>query len=161
MNSGPAGFPGLVVRRMTANDLDAVVAIAASLEEAPHWNEPAYLTAIHQESTPKRIALVAEEPDTGKIAGFLIASLLGPESELETIGVALEDQRRGIGGALITALLDEAKSAEVLHVLLEVRESNRKAIDFYRSRGWRESGRRSHYYTDPEEDAVLMSLRLA
>ena len=45
-------------------------------------------------------------------------------------------------------------------VLLEVRASNQRALDFYRSLGWEETGRRPRYYADPEEDAVLMGLKL-
>jgi len=41
-----------------------------------------------------------------------------------------------------------------------VRASNQNALGFYRSFGFSESGRRSRYYADPEEDAVLMSLKL-
>jgi ribosomal-protein-alanine N-acetyltransferase len=151
----------LVVRRMTADDLAAVMAIAAYLKEAPHWPQSTYLTAINHGATPQRIALVAEEVHTARIAGFVVASMIGPESELETIAVALQDQRRGIGGQLVAALLDELKAASVRQLLLEVRESNHRALDFYRSRGWHESGRRRHYYADPEEDAVLMALDLA
>jgi ribosomal protein S18 acetylase RimI-like enzyme len=48
----------------------------------------------------------------------------------------------------------------VREVLLEVRASNQRARDFYRSLGWNETGIRPRYYADPEEDAVLMSLKL-
>jgi ribosomal protein S18 acetylase RimI-like enzyme len=154
----------IVVRRMAAADLPGVMDIAESLKEAPHWPRSAYLSAIGQESAPRRIALVAEEFETGRIAGFAIAILLGPEAELETIAVPLEWQRRGIGGRLVAALLHELKvelkSGGACLVLLEVRESNQKALAFYRSRGWRETGRRPRYYADPEEDAVLMTLDL-
>jgi len=150
-----------VVRRMTSRDRSAVVAIAASLKDVPQWPQMFYLTAINHGSNPERIALIAEERDTGKIAAFAVASLLAPESELETIAVASEYQRRGIGGRLIAEILDKLKAANVLQFHLEVRESNHNALAFYRSRGWRETGRRPRYYAEPEEDAVLMTLDLA
>jgi ribosomal-protein-alanine N-acetyltransferase len=46
-------------------------------------------------------------------------------------------------------------------VLLEVRASNEGARALYRGAGFTEDGLRRRYYSDPEEDAVLMSLNLA
>ncbi len=43
---------------------------------------------------------------------------------------------------------------------LEVRASNRAAIGLYNSFGFNESGRRQRYYSDPIEDAVLMTCDL-
>jgi ribosomal-protein-alanine N-acetyltransferase len=57
-------------------------------------------------------------------------------------------------------MAEELRVAGVREVLLEVRSSNQRALGFYRSLGWSETGRRPRYYADPEEDAVLMSLKL-
>jgi ribosomal-protein-alanine N-acetyltransferase len=54
-------------------------------------------------------------------------------------------------------MVEELKAAGASEFILEVRASNEQARGFYRSLGWRENGRRPRYYTDPEEDAVLMS----
>jgi ribosomal protein S18 acetylase RimI-like enzyme len=181
------------IRRMTPPDLDQVVELAKSLNEAPHWPLAAYLTALDTEGTPQRIALVAEEVAdlgpphgcnahvdlavpageaeieglqtqlstvAGPIAGFAIATLLPPQAELETIAVALKSQRRGVGRQLFAALAAELQRAQILEVILEARVSNRAALGLYRSLGFRESGRRVRYYSDPIEDAVLMELRI-
>jgi ribosomal-protein-alanine N-acetyltransferase len=86
--------------------------------------------------------------------------VLPPQAELETISVLAREQRRGIGRRLFFALVDELRAVGVSEFILEVRTSNRTALGFYRSLGWREAGRRPRYYADPEEDAVLMSLGL-
>ena len=151
---------GLLVRRMRAADLEQVMAIAASLKDAPQWPRAAYVSALDKDSTPRRIALVAEEPDGSAVTGFAIASFLPPQAELETIAVLAADQRRGIGRKLFSFLVDELRAASASEFLLEVRASNQKALGFYRSLGWIEAGRRPRYYADPEEDAVLMSLGL-
>jgi ribosomal-protein-alanine N-acetyltransferase len=101
-----------------------------------------------------------DEVGSGLVVGFLIARLLAPEAELETIGVATEGQRRGTGRRLLGAMVEELREAGVHEAILEVRASNQAALRFYRELGWRETGRRQRYYADPEEDAVLMSLRL-
>ena len=128
--------------------------------EAPNWNTSAYVAAIDPENTPRRIALVAVDPGNGTLAGFLVASLLAPEAELETIAVAAKDQRRGVGSWLMNELLEELRTEQINRLNLEVRASNRAALGFYAALGFEETGRRPRYYADPEEDAVLMVLRL-
>jgi ribosomal-protein-alanine N-acetyltransferase len=100
------------------------------------------------------------ELEGGLVLGFLIASLLPPQAELETIAVAAEGQRRGVGENLFWAMVDDLKAEGASEAMLEVRASNLRAIGFYRVLGWSETGRRPRYYADPEEDAVLMGLRL-
>jgi ribosomal-protein-alanine acetyltransferase len=146
------------VRRMRQQDLDSVMAIAHSLEGVPQWPRVAYVTALNPQSMPRRIALVAEV--TGALVGFIVAGLLLPQAELETIAVSAEAQRQGIGGKLLSAMIEEMKAAAASEFILEVRASNDGAIALYRSLGWRENGRRPRYYADPEEDAVLMSREL-
>ena len=82
-------------------------------------------------------------------------------AELETIAVAPESQRQGLGKSLFQALAAELKAAGVGELQLEVRASNRPAQSFYRALGFVETGRRKAYYADPIEDAVLMGLRFA
>jgi ribosomal-protein-alanine N-acetyltransferase len=183
-----AGADEIQIRRMSVADIDRVFMIAWSRKHAPKWTKTAYLSAVNRDAAPRRIALVAEDPgeghgtllvdwkapdfveppDTtaegeaksGRVVGFAIASLVPPQAELETIVIAAAEQRRGIGRKLMTAMGEELSAAAVSEGLLEVRASNEKALGFYRSTGWRETGRRPRYYAEPEEDAVLMSLAL-
>jgi len=146
------------VRRMGAADLDRVMGIAGSLEEAPQWAASAYAAAIDSEHIPRRIALVAADLARDTIAGFLIAGTVSPGAELETIAVAAEAQRSGVGGLLLRALVKELRAERVTELTLEVRASNGAALAFYQAQGFKENGRRRCYYADPEEDAVLMRL---
>lgn len=148
------------IRPMTPPDLDRVTEIAQSLRDAPHWPRGVYQAALNSESTPRRIALVAEESQGGPVAGFAVACLIGPEAELESIAVSAGSQRRGLARRLFAALAGELRRTQAAEVYLEVRASNGPALGFYRSLGFEETGRRGRYYRDPEEDAVLMRLRL-
>jgi ribosomal-protein-alanine N-acetyltransferase len=154
-----ADAAGMQIRRMCEADLDQVIAIAASLRDVPHWPRAPYVSALDPGATPRRIALMAESPGEGAALGFAVVCLLPPQSELETIAVAAAEQRQGVGRKLISALREELEAAGVREVFLEVRASNQRAIGFYRSLGWNETGRRPRYYADPEEDAVLMNLK--
>ncbi len=148
------------VRRMTEADLDRVIEIEQRLTAAPHWPRSAYLAALDPRATPLRIALVAEESGLGAVAGFVVASLLPPQAELESIAVDLELQRSGLARRLLSALAAELRTAGVMELILEVRASNQPALGFYERSGFVKAGRRPRYYIDPVEDAVLMRLRL-
>ena len=160
----------LRVRPMETPDIRRVMEIGERLIHAPHWPIAAYEAALNPRSEPRRVALVAEElePDASKskamasaaVVGFVVASLIGEEAELESIAVAAEAQRRGIGGQLLDHLLVELRSGSATRVNLEVRASNGLALGLYRRHGFGETGRRIGYYADPVEDAVLMALDL-
>ena len=147
------------VRRMTPADLGRVMEIAQSLKEAPHWPCSAYETALNAQAMPQRIALVAEGVESG-VVGFAVASVVPLQAELETIAVAAEGQRRGVGRNLFAVLVGELAIAHAEELFLEVRASNRAALALYLSLGFKETGRRSRYYIDPVEDALLLALRL-
>jgi len=148
------------IRPMAASDLDRVLEIALSMPEAPHWPRAAYLRALDPESSPRRISLVAESLAAGKVAGFAVASIVAGQAELESIVVASDAQRRGLGRRIFSTLIHELKKTGAELLVLEVRDSNAAALAFYRSLGFAETGRRSRYYIDPVEDAVLMVLQL-
>jgi len=148
------------IRPLAASDLDRVLKIALSMPEAPHWPRAAYLRALDPESSPRRISLVAESLAAGKVAGFAVASIVAGQAELESIVVASDAQRRGLGRRIFSTLIHELKKTGAELLVLEVRDSNAAALAFYRSLGFAETGRRSRYYIDPVEDAVLMVLQL-
>jgi [ribosomal protein S18]-alanine N-acetyltransferase len=158
MNDPPSEFR---IRPMAAGDVDHVLEIAGNLPQAPQWPRTAYVRALDSESSPYRISLVAEGLMAGKVIGFAIASLLAGEAELESIVVAADAQRRGLGRQTFRALILELKKAGAERLTLEVRASNVPARALYRSLGLIETGRRPRYYVDPVEDAVLMALRLS
>lgn len=147
------------IRPMCAADVEEVVALAASLKDAPHWVRATYLKALDPASSPRRIALVAAAK-TGSVVGFAVASVTGGEAELETIAVAAPSQRQGVGRQLLAAMAQELRLAGVQEVRLEVRAWNLPALELYRAMGFTETGRRPRYYADPVEDAVLMDLHL-
>jgi [ribosomal protein S18]-alanine N-acetyltransferase len=148
------------IRPLTAADLPRVLEISAALKDAPHWTEAAWSIAVDPAATPRRIALAAVEPASGTLLGFAAAGLLPPQAELETISVARNAQRRGIGRVLLHALAAQLVREGIAEIWLEVRASNQAALALYRSVGFTQTGRRKNYYRDPEEDGLLLTLRL-
>jgi [ribosomal protein S18]-alanine N-acetyltransferase len=149
------------IRPMRAEDLGAVLAIAASSPEAPQWGSAAYQAYLGPEPKPPllRMAVVAEAD--GRVAGFAAATLLldGEEnrSELDTMAVDARARRRGMGRALLEAMVAWAAGRGAQRMGLEVRTSNAAALMLYRRLGFAEEGRRAGYYSDPAEDALVLS----
>lgn len=145
------------IRFLRPADLDRVLEISGAVEHPPRWRRADYEISLGGD--PLRFAQGAWVGD-GTLAGFVVASLVPPESEIEFIAVAPELQRRGIGRALLGAAMGELKRRGVTQVLLEVRASNVSAQAMYRNAGFVETRRRSGYYSDPVEDALLFQLQI-
>jgi len=158
-------LPGAwIIRPMSTDDLDAVVALERESEGAPHWTPTEYLACLEApaESVLRRFALVALS--NGALAGFAVLRLLAAsgecEAELESIVVAAEWRGQGIGARLLTASMELARLHGAGRIDLEVRASNAAAIRLYARTGFLEIGHRRAYYTSPDDDAVLMQVRL-
>jgi [ribosomal protein S18]-alanine N-acetyltransferase len=104
--------------------------------------------------------LVARTSHGSEPLGFVLAWSAADEVHLIDLAVAPEARRRGLGRALLTALIGEARARDARLVLLEVRASNAPALELYRSAGFFEHGVRRAYYSDNGEDAVEMRLTL-
>lgn len=119
---------------------------------ASHWREADY-ARIFAAGSPSRLALVTE--DNGALLGFLVASHVGPEWEIENVAVASHSRRRGLGCLLVNEFLAAVRQRGAQYVFLEVRESNRAARALYEGAGFVETGCRKSYYSGPLEDAVV------
>jgi ribosomal-protein-alanine acetyltransferase len=155
------------IRHMGVADVEWAQECADASPQAPRWPRAAYLAAIDPEAAPRRIALVAERPVEGtgmhlimQRLGFIVASLVPHQAELETIVVESEVRRQGVARLLMAALQAGLQAANVTEVTLEVRACNQPALEIYRALGFLESGRRLRYYADPVEDAIVMRLAL-
>jgi [ribosomal protein S18]-alanine N-acetyltransferase len=155
------GSAKVEVRRAIAADLDRVMEIERQSAYGAHWTRAAYTK---YECEPRddlfhRSMLVAVEGEN--IVGFAAASFLEGDDAalLENLAVDSKCRRRGVAKALCAATIEWAKSEGAWGLDLEVRVSNAVALALYESLRFVEQGRRRRYYTDPEEDGVLMGLR--
>lgn len=119
------------------------------------WSEASLADTLKQKST----VIITAKKDR-ELIGYLIASLVPEEGEILRIAVKKEFRRQGAAGHMILELENVCEETDVHKLMLEVRESNQDAISFYKEKGFTEDGLRKDYYTDPAEDAVLMSREL-
>ena len=96
-----------------------------------------------------------------QLQGFLLLRVIGDEAEILSIGVKKRVRRNGIGKYLI----EQAKRFSTLHqlrsILLEVAETNRNALGFYKKQGFIKIGIRNNYYIfsgKNKKNALIMQL---
>jgi len=92
----------------------------------------------------------------GAVVGVLQWRNLGDELEILDLAVCKPHRRSGHAAFLLENFLREASLGAAKKVFLEVRESNLPAIALYKKFGFTVSGRRSNYYRNPPEAALLM-----
>jgi ribosomal-protein-alanine N-acetyltransferase len=134
---------------MAATDASAAATLIEECPEASMWSMESLLAPV-----PQREIWAAEVE--GRFAGILIGQVAADEFEILNLAVGKEFRRRGVATQLVTAALESAKTAGTLKTYLEVRASNEGGIQFYVRLGFQECGRRTNYYRDPVEDAVLL-----
>lgn len=90
------------------------------------------------------------------IKGILVYQYLYDRLEIDYIIVDNNYRKKGIATKLLHFLENNYKNID--NITLEVRESNKEAINFYRKNGFKEVTKRKNYYND--EDGILMIKKL-
>ena len=140
-----------VIRFMRLKDVDAVAAIEEATFARP-WSRVSF----RQELTRNAVAryLVAEE--NGQVLGYAGAWVILDESHITNIAVREDARGRGIGRRLTARLMQILSNLGASYATLEVRVSNIRAQNLYKSLGFISVGKRKRYYEDNGEDAFLM-----
>jgi ribosomal-protein-alanine N-acetyltransferase len=136
-----------------------------------HWSQQQYegLFASSTRERSERFAWVVDSvsgnPERAsnkapEVLAFLIAHRVDAEWELENIVVAATARRCGVGTRLLGEFIAHARAERGSGIFLEVRQSNQGARALYRKAGFKETGLRKSYYSDPPEDAILCRLTL-
>jgi [ribosomal protein S18]-alanine N-acetyltransferase len=141
----------LNLRLMEARDVEDILAIQVASLEIAQWTAKDY-----ENLSPAGTTGWVAELD-GRIAGFLVARRVANEVEILNLAVRGDVRRSGVGYALIQSAFMWAKGLEARKIFLEVRASNLIALRFYEQHRFEKIGRRPHYYTNPVEDALVLS----
>ena len=105
---------------------------------------------------PARSVATLAAPQQASIIGFAGLWLMVDEAHITTIAVHPDFRGRGLGELELASLIDIAAQIGAKWVTLEVRVSNYVAQNLYRKYGFREAGMRHRYYSDNQEDALIM-----
>lgn len=154
---------GVSLDAMTEHDLLEVVEIEER-SGLSRWGWSAYYAELQGQN--RSLMLVArvihplERADTYNLAGYIVARLGAAELHINNVAVREDFRRRGLGSALLLKILEEGRKLGAGNAFLEVRSGNLVAQALYQRCGFQTIGRRRDYYSEPTEDALVMSAEL-
>lgn len=156
-SSAPESNPRFLIRKMTEEDLQAVMDLEKASFKTPWSTELLRRELDHEWST---ILLVEEpRPEGGlELLGLAIFWIVHDELHVLNVATAPQHRRRGVGRVVMEEALSRARARGCSLATLEVRRSNEAAIQLYKSLGFRPVGVRPNYYVDEGEDAIVMVL---
>ena len=123
-------------------------------------------------SVPIPESLLSELPEKDNMSFFILlnhegilsgyAGMMFILDEAEVISIAVDEQFRGLGGGalLMEAMLEDCERRSIACLSLEVREGNVPAQKLYRKFGFALEGVRKNYYSNPKENALIMTRRM-
>lgn len=119
------------------------------------WSEGSMRSALQQQET---IYLV-DETD-GKIRGYLGIWCMAEDGDLCNMAVAERERRIGVASGLLDEGIVCCRKQGIQRIVLEVRKSNQPAQTLYQRKGFVPIGVRKQYYSEPQEDAIIMECLL-
>ena len=141
------------IRPMEVSDIDGIAEIEKECFSAP-WSR----NGISEELDNENAHFLAAVCDN-RVLGYIGVHEVCGEAYIDNIAVRSEYRQLGLGEKLLIAAQEGAFSRKCEFISLEVRKSNSAALSLYEKLGYEKVGERKNFYTDPQEDAVIMTLK--
>jgi len=141
------------IERLSREHIDAVAAL-----EARCFSEPWSAQALELLVSDAAIGAVVLDGERAVAYGGMLWA--PDEGQITNIAVTAAQRGRGVGSAVLSDLIAQAREKRCQTLSLEVRESNAAAIALYEKHGFLVAGRRKRFYKNPSEDALVMILTL-
>lgn len=136
---------------MTSGHLDDVYLIETECFSHP-WSKQSLEEELNNETS---LFLVAKEEN--EVIGYIGMSIVIDEGYIFNVAVRESYRNKGVATALINELVTYGKKNNFSFITLEVRESNLPAISLYSKFGFIKAGERKDYYSNPKENAILLT----
>lgn len=143
------------LRDLAFEDIETIGRLENELFPSDAWPLEMFYTEFFQPDTRRYI--VAEVD--GEAVGYAGLMVIDTTADIQTIGVLPRFEGQGIGRAMLTELLGEARRRGADNVMLEVRADNPRAQNLYARYGFQRIHTRKRYYRDGV-DAWVMRLVL-
>jgi ribosomal-protein-alanine N-acetyltransferase len=159
----PKAGRDLSIGRMTEHDLLEVVEIEES-SGLSRWGWAAYYAEL--QGSNRDLMLVARVAGNERkrghpsLAGYIVARMGADELHINNVAVREAYRRLGVGRALLDSILATGRRSDIPRAFLELRAGNSAALALYEDCGFRIAARRSKYYSEPVEDALVMIVHL-
>ncbi|MED4228197.1 ribosomal protein S18-alanine N-acetyltransferase [Neobacillus cucumis] len=144
-----------VFRYMREEDIDQVLEVEHASFTTP-WSREAFYNEIHNNKFA--VYIVLEEDN--KIIGYCGTWIVIDEAHVTNIAILPEYRGKRLGDALLNKLISVAREMGARSMTLEVRVTNHVAQSLYRKFGFKNGGIRKNYYSDNQEDALIMWVNL-
>ncbi|MEQ2527924.1 ribosomal protein S18-alanine N-acetyltransferase [Bacillaceae bacterium CLA-AA-H227] len=145
----------ITLRKMVEADIDQILIIENESFATP-WSRESF----ENELTKNRFALYLVLEDEEVIFGYCGVWIIVDEAHVTNIALLPNYRGKKLGETLLTEIMKVAKEKGAKSMTLEVRVSNHVAQSLYRKLGFRDGGIRKNYYTDNQEDALVMWVNL-
>lgn len=142
------------IKKELSHYLAQIMEIEKSSFPSP-WS-PGAFEGEKENSVSNLWAVMAEQ----MLAGYTCFWMFDTEIHVINFAIHSEKRAQGLGKMLLESVIKKGLDAKVDSVWLEVRPSNAAAIFLYAKAGFKEAGRRVNYYSETNEDAIVMSLDL-
>ncbi len=152
------------VEPMRQSDVATVAAIERIIFTMP-WSSNAFGYELRANPLSHYFVARTRSVKPGIDANGLDPSIIGyggfwmmlDEAHICTLGVHPDWRRRGVGELLLSSMIEAAARLNANVVTLEVRVSNLPAQRLYEKYGFSTVGVRKGYYSDNQEDALIMT----
>lgn len=148
-------MPKINISPMKKEDITEAVKLEKLYFSLP-WSEKAFLDAFDGGNSYFTSAKTQEN----LLAGYGGMYFAGGEGYIYNIAVKKEYHGQKIGQMLVQKLIDYSLEKDLEFLSLEVRESNTAAINLYKKMNFKVLGKRKSFYSNPKEDAFIMTLFL-
>ena len=140
-----------VIRPMTEQDVPTIVAIEEVSFPVP-WSANSFVSELRDNYLARYYCLEL----SGRIIGYMGLWIVMGEAHITNIAIWPGCRGQGWGEYILKSIMHKLFSAGVQRFTLEVRVSNEPAQKLYTKLGFRAAGVRKKYYSDNQEDAIIM-----
>lgn len=133
------------------NHIDDVYKIELEAFTIP-WSK----RSLEKDALENKMSIYLVALDYDKVVGYAGMWHVVTEGHITNIAVDINYRKKGIGDMLVKELTNVAISKEMIGITLEVRVNNIAAQKLYLNNGYKVEGFRKNYYSDTNEDAIIM-----
>lgn len=141
----------IIYRKMTLSDIPTILDIEHDAFETP-WTEEAFQNELTNNLFAQYMVMEYE----GKVIGYAGMWIIIDEAHITNIAILSPYRGQGLGKRLIFEIQRTAQFLGAKKMTLEVRVGNIRAQSLYRKFGFEDVGIRPGYYSDNNEDALIM-----
>lgn len=129
------------------------VFVIESLSFTDSWSKKSFFDELKNHLAHYKVIV---DEQTSKVVAYGGFWQVIDEAHITNIAVHPDYRGQKIGNMIVEALVEAAKSLDIMDMTLEVRASNIPARTLYSNYGFKIAGIRKEYYKDNREDAIIM-----